>query len=318
MKCSCQRGLADTAPAIDSLFLYTARAFDADTLLQNNLHRWYDAAVGRWLSEDPVGFEGGDLNLCRCVHNRTAVLVDPLGLLRQGLSTTSAIDHVKTLIRRLESQYGDRPEYVVVSPIRFAPWPDGVHKTEEGIRGVILAAQDQLEEAYVADECACVGVLEIVSHGNHRRVLLESRDKKHPEPKSINAGNVEAIGRKLRANIDFCHECVIVLTACNAGNQKSLGLGFWLAAASGCEVIGAGGYVQEEARSLMPQIGIKRLLMNKSYHEHFRHRINEIKRRSHMDPPGVYPPLVRQQIGVLERWIWESDDSRDDWWYLYQ
>ena len=47
---------SETSPAVDSLFLFTARPFDQDTQLQNNLNRWYDARVGRWLSEDPVGY----------------------------------------------------------------------------------------------------------------------------------------------------------------------------------------------------------------------------------------------------------------------
>ncbi|NMC19489.1 MAG: hypothetical protein GYA33_03620 [Thermogutta sp.] len=42
-------------PAVDCLFLFTARPFNPDTGLQNNLNRWYDPAVGRRLSQDPVG-----------------------------------------------------------------------------------------------------------------------------------------------------------------------------------------------------------------------------------------------------------------------
>ena len=49
---------SESNPAVDSLFLFTARPFDANTGLQNNLNRWYDARVGRWLSEDPIGFAG--------------------------------------------------------------------------------------------------------------------------------------------------------------------------------------------------------------------------------------------------------------------
>jgi RHS repeat-associated protein len=44
---------------------YTAREYDADTGLQYNRARWYDAKVGRWLSEDPIGFSAGDHNLQR-------------------------------------------------------------------------------------------------------------------------------------------------------------------------------------------------------------------------------------------------------------
>jgi len=60
---------SETNPAVDSLFLFTARPFDADTGLQNNLNRWYDPVVGRWMSEDPIGFAGGDVNLYRYVRN---------------------------------------------------------------------------------------------------------------------------------------------------------------------------------------------------------------------------------------------------------
>ncbi|MGB9588567.1 MAG: RHS repeat-associated core domain-containing protein, partial [Armatimonadota bacterium] len=73
------RVTSETNPAVDSLFLFTARPFDADTGLQNNLSRWYDAHVGRWLSEDPIGFAGGDANLYRYVGNGSQTQADPEG-----------------------------------------------------------------------------------------------------------------------------------------------------------------------------------------------------------------------------------------------
>uniref|UniRef100_UPI0032201F2F RHS repeat-associated core domain-containing protein n=1 Tax=Thermogutta sp. TaxID=1962930 RepID=UPI0032201F2F len=63
----------------NSLFVFTGRPFDSDTQLQNNLNRWYDAHVGRWLSEDPIGFNGGDGNLYRYVKNRPIMSTDPSG-----------------------------------------------------------------------------------------------------------------------------------------------------------------------------------------------------------------------------------------------
>ena len=74
------RVTSESNPAVDSLFLFTARPFDGDTGLQNNLHRWYDPAVGRWLSEDPIGFTGGDGNLYRYARNSSECKVDPDGL----------------------------------------------------------------------------------------------------------------------------------------------------------------------------------------------------------------------------------------------
>ncbi len=70
---------AESNPAVDSLFLYTARSFDTDTGLQNNLNRWYDVRTGKWLSEDPIGFSAGDGNLVRYVGNRVMMGTDPLG-----------------------------------------------------------------------------------------------------------------------------------------------------------------------------------------------------------------------------------------------
>lgn len=42
--------------------------------------RYYDANIGRFISEDPIGFEGGDLNLYVYVGNNPINRVDPLGL----------------------------------------------------------------------------------------------------------------------------------------------------------------------------------------------------------------------------------------------
>ena len=51
-----------------------------ETARGDELHRWYDATVGAWISQDPIGFEAGDANLYRYVGNMPTVLVDPSGL----------------------------------------------------------------------------------------------------------------------------------------------------------------------------------------------------------------------------------------------
>ncbi len=65
---------------MDTVFGFTGRFFDDGTGLQWNLNRWYDPGVGRWLSEDPIGFGGGDPNLYRYVGNGPGMGVDPDGL----------------------------------------------------------------------------------------------------------------------------------------------------------------------------------------------------------------------------------------------
>jgi len=90
------RVTSETSPAVDSLFLFTARPFDQDTQLQNNLNRWYDASVGRWLSEDPIGFAAGDGNLYRYVRNNPATELDPSGLVECNKQTVGARRGVAT------------------------------------------------------------------------------------------------------------------------------------------------------------------------------------------------------------------------------
>jgi RHS repeat-associated protein len=70
---------SETNSAVESLFLFTARPLDPDTGLQNNLNRWYDPAVGRWLSEDPIAYDAGEENLYRYTGNNPLTRVDPLG-----------------------------------------------------------------------------------------------------------------------------------------------------------------------------------------------------------------------------------------------
>ncbi|WP_153559314.1 RHS repeat-associated core domain-containing protein [Roseimaritima sediminicola] len=68
------------ASAVDTLFGYTGRDWDADVELQNNRARWYDPITGRWLSQDPIGFNAGDANLYRYVGNGPTEATDPSGL----------------------------------------------------------------------------------------------------------------------------------------------------------------------------------------------------------------------------------------------
>jgi RHS repeat-associated protein len=60
---------------------YTGKYFDNITNLQWNINRWYDATTGQWLSEDPIGFKGGDANLYRYNGNDVIDKIDPDGLL---------------------------------------------------------------------------------------------------------------------------------------------------------------------------------------------------------------------------------------------
>lgn len=72
-------GNATTTPSSPLLFRFTGRYFDDVTKLQYNWHRWYDPGAGRWISQDPIGFDAGDVNLSRYVGNSPANSIDPTG-----------------------------------------------------------------------------------------------------------------------------------------------------------------------------------------------------------------------------------------------
>ena len=83
------RDVSAVTPAVDQLFYYTGQERDATTGLQKHGARWYDPVIGRWLSEDPSGFDGGDPNLYRYVGNSPANAVDPTGLSQAGNPLTN-------------------------------------------------------------------------------------------------------------------------------------------------------------------------------------------------------------------------------------
>ncbi len=61
-------------------YTWTGREFDVETDLQYNRARFYDPSTGRWISQDPMGFDAGDSNLYRYVNNAPTDRTDPSGL----------------------------------------------------------------------------------------------------------------------------------------------------------------------------------------------------------------------------------------------
>ena len=58
---------------------YTGRELDGESGLYYYRARYYDPQTGRFLSEDPIGFDAGDQNLYRYVANNPITFVDPDG-----------------------------------------------------------------------------------------------------------------------------------------------------------------------------------------------------------------------------------------------
>lgn len=61
-------------------YTYTGREWDKETGLYFYRARYYDPYAGRFISKDPIGFAGGDVNVYGYVWNNPLNWVDPLGL----------------------------------------------------------------------------------------------------------------------------------------------------------------------------------------------------------------------------------------------
>ncbi len=91
---------------IDEAFAFTGRWFDKQSGLQNNLNRWYDPSIGRWLSEDPIGFAGDPSNVYRPMGNAPTVFTDPSGLekRKQWPNDEAKRDAIRDALRRLRDE----------------------------------------------------------------------------------------------------------------------------------------------------------------------------------------------------------------------
>ena len=98
-------GLVTAVSGTQSLFDrfgWTGKELDASTGQQYNNARWYDSAVGRWTSRDPIGFKAGDGDLYRYVGNSPTNATDPSGLYSNDIGSSlwraaAAIDRASSL-----------------------------------------------------------------------------------------------------------------------------------------------------------------------------------------------------------------------------
>jgi RHS repeat-associated protein len=61
-------------------FFFQGRTFDKESGLYYFRNRYYSPDLGRFISRDPIGYAGGDVNLYRFVGNNPYGGLDPMGL----------------------------------------------------------------------------------------------------------------------------------------------------------------------------------------------------------------------------------------------
>jgi RHS repeat-associated protein len=68
--------------SLKNLHTHTAREYDFETGLYFYRARYYDPRAGRFITKDPIGFGGGDVNLYGYVKNNPISRTDPFGLFK--------------------------------------------------------------------------------------------------------------------------------------------------------------------------------------------------------------------------------------------
>lgn len=100
-------GLA-AATAAAAQYAFTGREWDADSVLYYYRARWYHPLLGRFASQDPIGFTAGDANLSRYVGNAVTRFTDPFGLEKKNPhpSLREAEERYYAMIKEAQKKYG--------------------------------------------------------------------------------------------------------------------------------------------------------------------------------------------------------------------
>jgi RHS repeat-associated protein len=71
--------IVEQSGTLENPFTYTSREWEPELGMYYYRARWYDPSIGRFISEDPIGFAGG-VNLYNYVEGNPINRIDPFGL----------------------------------------------------------------------------------------------------------------------------------------------------------------------------------------------------------------------------------------------
>ncbi|WP_240746430.1 RHS repeat domain-containing protein [Desulfuromonas acetexigens] len=79
-------------PEFGNFYAFTGREWDRELGLYYYRARYYDPMEGRFISRDPIGFAGGDVNIYAYVQNQPVDFSDPYGLLNPAKTSVGLIN----------------------------------------------------------------------------------------------------------------------------------------------------------------------------------------------------------------------------------
>jgi RHS repeat-associated protein len=125
--------VSETDGSFESRYSFTGREFDAETGLHYYRARYYDGELGRFVSQDPIGFIGGSTNLYRYVKNSPMDRTDPSGLRDTRWPGNGSVTNLsdKPVIILNSNTTADYPE--ALYPGKSTPDSPGRSKDADGV-----------------------------------------------------------------------------------------------------------------------------------------------------------------------------------------
>jgi len=142
-------------------FQYTARELDSETNLYYYRARFYDPAVGRFLSEDPTGFEGGSINFYVYAGNDSPSLTDPLGLRVLNPNGYPISPPVMAALQKFNREIGCDKDVVIAGGDRPPSSKLGAGSNSTHVQhlaaDIIVPGQPNIETANQAEQSSLFG-----------------------------------------------------------------------------------------------------------------------------------------------------------------
>ncbi len=134
--------------SIDLAFAFNGKWTESETGYTHHLNRWYDAVIGKWLSEDPIGFSAGDANLTRFVGNQALSHFDPDGLeelMSKGTGSGKKEDSRHKFQNQQEGENQEQEPEIIASHggARVIEVPSEVPEREDRYRFTIYVDQPE-------------------------------------------------------------------------------------------------------------------------------------------------------------------------------
>ncbi|MEN6457700.1 MAG: RHS repeat-associated core domain-containing protein, partial [Thermoguttaceae bacterium] len=222
--------------AYSNTTLYTGRTLDPATDLYYYRARYYDAALERFVSRDPIGFKGG-MNLYGYVGDMPLIATDPSGLITRHDEDAVTINQ-PPVRKPPKVPTGKQP--VSITYVSDRPGVDWMEAWGDFWSwNYDLDDLDCFQPNEVLKKGQCVGSILIIAHGGYSDSAGVQESELTIGNNVVTASNMK--GKQLGTgivdmfkNIVFCKTCSIEIRACEIGQLA--GLQAAIAKATGCTV----------------------------------------------------------------------------------